>query len=158
MWRAVILVGLQEGLAQGGGEHGVLALRHMGERVAHPVDVAALPRRAEHAGDRLPEALVGIGDDQLDVLQAAPDQALQEAGPKGLGLGGTDLETDDLAAPVGVDRDGDYRRHRDDPAAFPLLQVGGVEPEIGPIALQRPLQEGADPLVDLLAELGDLRL
>jgi hypothetical protein len=38
------------------------------------------------------------------------------------------------------------------------LQVGGIEPEIGPVAFQRPLQEGANPLVDLLAQLGDLAL
>jgi len=36
--------------------------------------------------------------------------------------------------------------------------VGGVEPQVGPLARRRPLQEGAHPLVDLLAELRDGRL
>jgi hypothetical protein len=101
---------------------------------------------------------LGVGDDQLDALEAAPDQGLEEAGPEGLGLGRADLEADDLAPAVGADRDSDYRRHRDDAAALALLEVGGVEPEIGPLALQRPIEEGVDTLVDVLAQLGDLRL
>ena len=152
------LVGLQEGLAQGGGDDGVLAFRHMGQGVAHPVDSAALPGRAQYPGDRLLEALVGIGDDQLHALEATADQGLEEAGPKGFRFGRADLKPDDLTPAVGVDRDGDYRRHRDDPPALALLEIGGVQPEIGPFAFQGPLQEGLHPLVDVLAELGDLRL
>ena len=57
---------------------------------------------------------MGIGDDQLHLLEAAPDQALQESRPEGLGLGGAKPETDDLAPAIAVDGDGDYRRHRDD--------------------------------------------
>jgi hypothetical protein len=34
-----------------------------------------------------------------------------------------------------------------------LLQVGGVEPQIRPLADQRPVEEGVHALVDLLAEL-----
>ena len=41
----------------------------------------ALPDRAEDAGDRLLETLVGIGDDQLHALEATADQGLEEAGP-----------------------------------------------------------------------------
>ena len=174
---SVVLVGLQEGLAQGRGDHRVLALRHVGERVAHPSTAelsirsrrdgdpkiaeghaAALPSGAEDTGDRLLEPFVGIGDDQLHALQATAHQGLEEARPESLGLGGTHLQADDLAAPVRVNRHGDYRRDRDDPPALALLEIGGVEPEIGPVAVQRPLQEGLDPLVDLPAELGDLAL
>ena len=43
-------------------------------------------------------------------------------------------------------------------AALAHLQVGRVQPEIGPVALQRALREGADPLVDVLAQLRDLAL
>ena len=77
-------VGLEEGLPQRGGDHGVLAFRHMGQGVAHPMDPAALPGGAEHAGDRLLEALVGIGDHQLHAVQATADQGLEKAGPEGL--------------------------------------------------------------------------
>jgi hypothetical protein len=101
---------------------------------------------------------VGIRDDQLHAFQAAPDQALQEAGPERLRFRRAHLQADDLAPAVGVDRDGDYRCHRDYPAALSLLEVGRIQPEIGPFAFQGPLQEGADPLVDVLAEFGDLRL
>ncbi len=151
-------IGLQEGLAQRGGDHGVLSLGHVGERVAHPMHPAALPAGAEHPGDRLLEPFVSVGDDQLHALQAAARQALEEARPEGLGLGRADLEADDLAPAVGIDRHGDYRGHRDDPPAFALLEIGGVKPEIGPRALERAVEEGQDPLVDVLAELRDLAL
>src|SRR6202030_3429312 len=47
---------------------------------------------------------------------------------------------------------------RDDAAALALLQVGGVEPQIRPLAGERAVEEGMDALVDLLTELGNLRL
>ena len=103
----------------------------------HP---AALPGRAEHPGNSVLEAFVGIGDDQLDAFQAATGQGFEKARPKRLGLGRPDLQADDLAPAVGADCNGDDRRHRDDPAAFALLEVGGIEPEIGPLAC-RPLAE-----------------
>ena len=53
-------IGLQEGLADRGGDHGVLALGHVRQGVAHPMDRAALPGRAKHAGDRVARAVMGI--------------------------------------------------------------------------------------------------
>ena len=119
---------------------------------------APLPRRAEHAGDRVAQAVVGVGDHQLDAVEAALDQALQKARPERLGLGRADAEADDLAPAIGVHRDGDYRRDGDDAAAVADLEIGGVEPEIRPFAVDRPVEEGVDPLVDVLAQLGDLAL
>jgi hypothetical protein len=58
-----------------------------------------------------------------------------------------------LTASVRVDRDGDYGRHRDDPSALAHLEVGRVEPEIGPRALQRTVEEILHPLIDVLAQL-----
>ena len=46
----------------------------------------------------------------------------------------------------------------DDPPALADLEVGRVEPDIGPVAGQRPVQELADPLVDVLAQLRDRAL
>jgi hypothetical protein len=40
----------------------------------------------------------------------------------------------------------------------PHLQVGGVDPQVGPVAFQRAVEEGRDPLVDFGAEPGDLAL
>ena len=83
---------------------------------------------------------MGIRDDQIDVSETALDQALEEGRPEGLGLRRTNAEADDLTPAVGVGGDGDYRRYRDDAAAFADLEVCGIEPEIGPIALERPKQ------------------
>jgi hypothetical protein len=47
---------------------------------------------AEHRGDRLPEALVGVTDAQPSALEAAGAQAAQELPPERLGLGRTDIE------------------------------------------------------------------
>src|SRR5690554_5069966 len=44
-------VWLVEGLPDRGGNDRVLAARDMGQRVAHPVNAAALPSGLEHAGD-----------------------------------------------------------------------------------------------------------
>src|SRR3954447_24996203 len=115
-------IGLQKGLPDRSGDHRVLALGHMRERIAHPMNSASLPARAEHAGDRMAQAVVRIGDDQLDALQAAPDQALDEAGPERFGLRRADPEADDLAPAFGRDRNGDYRRNRDDAAALAHFQ------------------------------------
>jgi len=56
------------------------------------------------------------------------------------------------------DRHGDYSGDGDDAPALADLQVSCVQPQIGPLARERALQEGEHALVDLLAELGDLAL
>jgi hypothetical protein len=101
---------------------------------------------------------MGVGDDQLDASQPASRQALQKARPEGLGLRGADVQPDDLASAVAVGGHSDYCRDRDNAAAFALLQVGGVEPQIRPLAGERPVEKGMDALVNLFAELGNLRL
>ena len=74
---------------------------------------APLPRRAEHAGNRVPKSVVGVRDHQLDAPEPTLDQALQKARPERLGLRGANTEPDDLAATVARYRHSDYRRHRD---------------------------------------------
>ena len=150
--------GLKEHLAERRGDHALLPLGHVGQRVAQPMDPAALPGGAEHAPDRTLEPLVGVGDHQLDALEATLDQSLQEGRPERLRLGRADVQADDLAPALAVHGDGDYGGDRDDPAALALAQVGGIEPQVRPLALQRPAQEGPDPLVDLLAQLRDRAL
>jgi hypothetical protein len=64
------------------------------------VDPATLPAGADqHRSDRGLEALVGVGDDQLDPAQAAGPQGAQECGPKRAVLGIADLEARALRRP-----------------------------------------------------------
>ena len=115
---------------------------------------APLPRRAEHAPDGGLEALVGIRDDELHAREPALDQIAQEVGPEDLRLRRADVQADDLAPALGGDGHGDYRGDRDDAAALAHLEVGGIEPEIRPLARKRALQERVHPLIDVLAQLG----
>ena len=77
------------------------ALAGMRQHVAHEVDAAALPGGAEHLGDGGLDALMGVGDDQLDAAQAAARQLAQELRPDRLGLRGADLHAQHLAPAVG---------------------------------------------------------
>ena len=96
---------------------------------------------------------MSIRDDQLHASEAATKHALEKARPKRLRFRRTDVQADDLALAVRVRGNGDYRSYRDDPAALPLFEVGGVQPQIRPFAGQWAAKEGADPLVDVLAQL-----
>src|SRR5829696_10425281 len=68
------------------------------------------------------------------------------------------MQAHDLALALGVGGDRDYGGDRDHPSALALAQIGGVQPQIGPLALKGPVKEGVHPLVDLLAQLRDLAL
>ena len=151
-------VRLLERLAQRGGDHGVLALRHVGERIAGPVHPAALPGGAEDADDRRLQPFVGVGYHQLDAGEAAGLEALQEVRPEHLGLRRADVQTNDLAPAIDIDGDGDYRCDRDNPAGGADLQVGGIEPQVGPFASKGAGQEAIHPLVDVLALTEDLEM
>ena len=121
-------IGLDERLAERGRDHVLLGFRDVGLGVAHPMNPAPLPGRAHDAPDRRLETLVRVGDHQLGAAQATADQALQERGPEGLRLRGPDVQADDLALALDVDRHGDYRGDAGDPPALALLEVGGVQP------------------------------
>ena len=68
--------------------------------IADEVHGAALPRAAEHPGDRVLEALVGVGDAQAHAVQAAAAQRSEELAPERLGLDLADVEADHLAPAV----------------------------------------------------------
>ena len=109
----------------------------------------------QHLGDGGLDALMGVGDDQLDAAQAAARELAQELGPERLGLGRADVHAEHLAPAVAVDADRDDHRDRDDAAVLAHLHVGGVDPEIRPVALDRPVEEGLHLVVDLLAQPAD---
>src|SRR5690242_20048542 len=67
-------------------------------------------------------------------------------------------QPDDLAPPIGVGGHRDYRGDRDDATTLALLQVGGIEPQIRPFTGERAVEEGMHALVDVFAQLGNLRL
>src|SRR5215211_6983191 len=61
----------------------------------------------------------------------------QKASPERLGLGGTDIHAEHLAPAVAVDGDGDNDGHRDDAPVLTHLHVGRIDPQVGPVALDR---------------------
>ena len=101
---------------------------------------------------------MGIGDHQPGPGQAAAGQGAEEVEPEGLRLGGTDCHAQHLAAAIGVHAHRDGDGDRDDPARLPDLHVGGVQPQVGPVALNGAAQEVVHPLIDLGTESGDLAL
>ena len=107
-----------------------------------------MPCGAEHPRDRRLDALVRIRDHELDPGQATALQLAQELDPERLGLRGADRHAEDFAAAVGVDRDGEGHGDRDNAPGLAHLHVGGVDPQIGPVALDRPLEERTHTLVD----------
>jgi hypothetical protein len=54
--------------------------------------------------------------------------------PRRLGLRVPDLQTEHLALAVGVDADRHYHGHADDATGLPRLHVGGVDPQVRPVA------------------------
>src|SRR5688500_6120787 len=111
----------------------------------------ALPGGAQDLRDGRLQTFVGVGDDQLNAFQTAANQTTQELGPEGGGLRLTQAEPEDLAATVLVDDGGDSGRDRHDAPLLADLDVGGVQPEIAPVAVQRPFEERQLTGVNLLA-------
>ena len=58
----------------------------------------------------------------------------------------------------GVAHKVDAHRDRDDPAVLAHFHISRVDPQVGPVALDRAIEEGADALVDLFAQAADLAL
>jgi hypothetical protein len=63
-----------------------------------------------------------------------------------------------LAPAVAVDADRHDDGNGDDAAAAAHLQIGGVDPQVRPVAFDRPFEEGFHLAIDLLAQAADLAL
>jgi hypothetical protein len=135
----------------------VLIAAGVAEAVSEEVHRAALPRRPEDLRQRRLQAGVGVGDGQLDPDQPAGDQAPQELAPERLGLGLTDIKADDLPPPRLVHTVGDHHALVHDPPAGAHLLDLGVDEQIRVAALQRPLSECLDLLIQQRADPADLR-
>jgi hypothetical protein len=101
---------------------------------------------------------MGVRDDELHPAQAAAGEAAQELDPERLGLAVADGHAEHLAPAIGIDADRHDHGDGDDLVVAPDLHVGGVEPDIGPVALDRSGQEGVHALVDLGTQARDLAL
>ncbi|MNL24735.1 hypothetical protein D3C87_1461830 [compost metagenome] len=130
------------------------ALSGMGQGIAHEMNPAALPGGGQYLRYGGLDALMRIGDGELDAAQSPPGQLSKKLGPDRLGFGRADFHAEHLASAVGVDADGDDDGDRDDATAAPDLEVGGIDPEVGPFAFDGPVEEGLHLLVDLLAQPG----
>ncbi len=97
---------------------------------------------------------MGIGDDELDAAPAPPDQLSKKLGPDRLGLGRADLHAEHFASAIGVDADGDDYGDGDNTTTAPNLEVGRIDPQVGPFSFDGPVEEGLHLLIDLLAEPG----
>ena len=84
------------------------------------------------------DALVGIRDHQLDPSKTASGELAQELSPDRLGFRRADLHAQNLTPAVGVDGDRDDRCDRDDATTAAHLEVGGIDPQIRPVAFYRP--------------------
>ena len=99
-----------------------------------------------------------VGDDEPDAAQPSSCELTKELCPERLGFRRSDVHAEHFPPAVTVDAHGDDDGHGDDPAVLADLHVGGVDPQVGPLALDGAVKEGFDPLVDLLAEAADLAL
>jgi predicted thioesterase len=71
-----------------GGDDTSAALAGMSQRIAHEVHAAPLPGGVEDLADGGLDALMGVGDNQLDAAQFRGGQLAQERRPERLGLEG----------------------------------------------------------------------
>ncbi len=100
------------------------------------------------AASSVGQSFMGIGDRQLQQRAAGGERALRRNSvPQGLEtFGGTDIHAKDLAPTVVVDADCDDDGDRDDEGlAWPHIARVACEPDVGPIACQRPVEEGLQP-------------
>jgi hypothetical protein len=99
-----------------------------------------------------------IGDGELDAAQSPPGQLSKKLSPDCFGLGCADLHAEHFPSAIGVDAHRDDDRDRDDPATAPDLQIGRIDPQIGPLSLDGPVKKGLHLVVDLIAQPGYLAL
>jgi hypothetical protein len=64
----------------------------------------------------------------------------------------------DFALAFGIGPDSHYCSGGNDTPSLPAFYVGGVDPEIGPLAFNRAVQEGLHTLVYFFAQPADLAL
>ena len=139
-----------EGCAKGGCEPrtNLLRVRHVAVRHVHLRWVAAAPSGVEHAGRQSLWVGIVVGDHQPGPMQAAAGQWAQEVKPEGIGFRGAEAHAQHIPPAVSVDARGDDHPRRDDAALLADLDVCGVGPDRGTVALDQTVEEGGDLVVD----------
>ena len=146
-------------VADEGGDDAPAALAGVGERVAHGVDAAALPGGV--ACTLATAALMPSCASEITSLtprrprrrslrRNSVQKVSASEGP--MSMPSTSRRPSALTPTAMITATETMR---------PLLahfDVGRVEPDIGPVAFERAVEEGLDPFVDLLAQPGDLAL
>jgi len=102
-----------------------------------------------------PDRIPGL---QLHAAQTSAGEAAQEVGPEDLGFRWPDRHAQHLAPAIAVDTDRDGDSDRDNAPGTAYLEVGGVDPDVGPVAFERAVEERLHTFVDLLAHPADLAL
>ena len=139
-------VGLGEDRAHHRRDEALRALGDARQEVAHEVAAAALPSGArERGGDRVDQAGVRVGADQLHAGEAARDQAAHEREPSGPVLGGDHIEPERLAEAVPVDPDRVDDADVDRAAALTALHHQRVERHV---RIRRAVERPSTELLD----------
>src|SRR5450759_602128 len=114
------------------------------------VELAALPRHGgKDGGARGAQAGVVVADDELDAVETALLQALEEVTPMDLGFTEGDADAQDGAFTFGVDAQGDQDGAIQELAPVTDLFVAGIEHQVG-----KGLQGARAPDLELDIELG----
>ncbi len=100
---------------------------------------------------------MGIGDDELHTAHTSTREPTQELRPERLGFGSADSHAQNLAPAIGLDADGDDGNGNNATTA-PDLQIDGIDPETGSIALHGSFEEGLHLDIDLFAQAAHLAL
>lgn len=106
--------------------------RDVGLCVLLKVELAALPGDGGKDGAASGgEASVVVGDEELEALQAACLQALEERAPVDFGLAECDAEAEDLAFSIGTDTEGDEDGAVENATRLADLFVASIEDDVG---------------------------
>ena len=103
---------------------------------------AALPGGVQDFADRCLQPFIGIADHPFGAAQATPGETAQELDPERLGLAVPSGHAENFPPAIGVDADGHDDRHGDDLVVAADLHVGGIEPDIWPVAFDGSVKEG----------------
>lgn len=84
-----------------------------------------------------------VTDGQLGASQPPPGKFAKERGPDQFDLASACFKGQNLTSPIGFDPNGE------DPPAASDPEVDRIDPKVGPIPLQPPVEEGLDPAAPL---------